>query len=252
MPYADSNGYAIYYETEGSGAPLLLHHGLTMSIDDWRNIGYVEALKKDYRLILISPLGHGISDKPHTPEAYTSKQRVSDIVAVLDEVEIKRAQILGYSLGGRAALELVAYCPDRVISAAIGGIGPVFKEPSPMKASLESGVDSWIELVKKSAWPCTPEWESRARENDFEALLALLNNPMECLRSKILSTNTPTLFYIGDKDFNYTLVDGYVEDIPNSEKLVLKGVDHIGGFLEIDKILPAISKFLKKTGSNRQ
>ena len=69
MPYADSNGYAIYYEIEGSGPPLLLHHGLTMSIDDWRDIGYVEQLQNRYKLILMSPLGHGISDKPHRSDA---------------------------------------------------------------------------------------------------------------------------------------------------------------------------------------
>ena len=62
MPYADSNGYDIYYEIEGHGSPLLLHHGLTMTIDDWRDIGYVKALEKEYKLIQMSPLGHGLSD----------------------------------------------------------------------------------------------------------------------------------------------------------------------------------------------
>ena len=56
MPYCDSNGYKIYYEIEGQGSPLLLHHGLTMSIDDWRDIGYVKALEQDYKLILMSPI----------------------------------------------------------------------------------------------------------------------------------------------------------------------------------------------------
>ena len=52
MPYAKSNGYNIYYETEGHGPPLLLHHGLTISIEDWRDIGYVERLERDHKLIL--------------------------------------------------------------------------------------------------------------------------------------------------------------------------------------------------------
>ena len=247
MPYADSNGYAIYYEIEGIGPPLLLHHGLTMSIDDWRDIGYVEQLKNRHRLILMSPLGHGISDKPHRSDAYTSRQRVSDIVSVLDELGVERTQILGYSLGGRAALEMLAYSPERIISAAIGGIGPVSKEPSPIKQFLKRGVDPWLEMVKKTSWPCTPEWESRTRENDFEALLALLNSPMECLRPYILSTDVPTLFYIGNNDFNYALVEGYVEDIPYSEKFVFDGIDHIDGFLAIDKVLPPITAFLENT-----
>ena len=250
MPYADSNGYNIYYEIEGCGSPLLLHHGLTMALDDWRDIGYVEALKPDFKLILMSPLGHGISDKPHQSDAYSSQQRVSDILAVLNELKIERTQILGYSLGGRAGLEMLAYAPNRVISAAIGASGPAFRDPSrysPMKTLLGTGMDGWINMVKRTKWPATAEWESRARDNDIHALLAILDNPMESLVNAIQKTQIPTLFYIGDRDFNYELVSGRIENLQNSESLIIKGLDHVEGFLNIEKVIGPILEFLDRT-----
>lgn len=250
MPYAGNNGYSIHFETEGSGTPLLLHHGLTMTIDDWRDVGYVEALEKDYKLILMSPLGHGLSDKPHHSSAYTSQHRVSDILAVLDHLQIEKTQMLGYSLGGRAALEMMVYAPDRIVSAAIGGSGPALRNPSkysPMKTILEKGIDSWIDMVKRTQWPVTAEWESRARRNDLEALFTLLNTPMESLEKPLRFNRIPSLFYIGNKDFNYDLVAGHVEDLQNSQKLIFEGLDHVGGFLQIDTVIHPITNFLRRT-----
>ena len=249
MPYAKSNGYNIYYETEGHGPPLLLHHGLTMSIEDWRDIGYVERLERDHKLILMSPLGHGLSDKPHITSAYTSQRRVSDIVAVLNQLQIGKTQILGYSLGGRAALEMMVYAPDRIVSAAVGGSGPAQRNPSrysPMKGILEKGIDAWIDMVKRTHWPVTDKWEARARNNDLEALFTLLETPMESL-DELNSKSIPCLFYIGDKDFNYDLVSGHVEHLQNSEKLILEGFDHVDGFLQIETVIGPIKNFLKRT-----
>ena len=65
MPYVDSTGTKIYYEEEGSDPPLVLLHGLTSnSRVAWRDGSYVEALKSDYRLIVIDAGGHDESDKP--------------------------------------------------------------------------------------------------------------------------------------------------------------------------------------------
>jgi len=64
MPYADNQGVRIHYQIEGLGHPLVLQHGFTESIEDWYECGYVDALRRDYRLILVDARGHGKSDKP--------------------------------------------------------------------------------------------------------------------------------------------------------------------------------------------
>ena len=53
MPFADNNGVRIHYQVEGEGPPLVLHHGLAGTLEDWRYFGYVEELKRDYQLILM-------------------------------------------------------------------------------------------------------------------------------------------------------------------------------------------------------
>ncbi len=69
MPYADNEGVRIFYEVVGDGPPLVLQHGMMMSLRRWSMAGYVDALKSKYRLILIDARGHGQSDKPHDPAA---------------------------------------------------------------------------------------------------------------------------------------------------------------------------------------
>lgn len=51
--YSDSNGVSIHYELEGAGAPLVLQHGFTDSLQTWYDLGYVNVLKSDYQLILV-------------------------------------------------------------------------------------------------------------------------------------------------------------------------------------------------------
>ena len=100
MPYADNDGVRIHYRVEGQGPPLVLQHGFSESVVDWYEAGYVDALRSDYRLILIDARGHGASDKPHDPDAYELERRVTDVVAVLDGLAIKKAVFWGYSMGG--------------------------------------------------------------------------------------------------------------------------------------------------------
>src|SRR6266404_7521776 len=70
MPYADNGNVRIHYQVEGEGPALVLQHGFTESVVDWYEAGYVEALRPDYRLILIDARGHGVSDKPHVCQRY--------------------------------------------------------------------------------------------------------------------------------------------------------------------------------------
>jgi pimeloyl-ACP methyl ester carboxylesterase len=91
MPDATNDGVRIHYEREGNGPPLVLQHGFTGSLEGWRDSGYVDALKSAYELILIDARGHGRSDKPHDPAAYTLDKRAADVLAVLDDAGIERA-----------------------------------------------------------------------------------------------------------------------------------------------------------------
>jgi pimeloyl-ACP methyl ester carboxylesterase len=143
MPFAVNQGVRIHYEVEGQGFPLIIQHGYTDSMETWYELGYVEALKGMHRLILVDARGHGTSDKPHVTSAYAKERQAADVVAVLEELKVQRADYWGYSMGGRIGFALAQYAPERFRCFVIGGaagdgrsrIGDGFR-----KAMKEGGV----------------------------------------------------------------------------------------------------------------
>ena len=92
MSYATNDGLRIHYEVAGSGDPLVLYHGLTGSGERWRDTGYVASLSDAHHLILIDARGHGGSDKPRDQAAYGRRRQATDVVAVLNDLEIATAR----------------------------------------------------------------------------------------------------------------------------------------------------------------
>src|SRR5260221_4161393 len=119
----DSNGVPISYTDKGHGTPVVLIHGLTSSGDrTWRMPGTVQRLTPHYRVITVDVRGHGRSGKPESESAY-GVQLEEDVVRLLDHLHIRRAHVVGYSMGGMIAMKLLVLHPDRVQSALLGGMG---------------------------------------------------------------------------------------------------------------------------------
>jgi pimeloyl-ACP methyl ester carboxylesterase len=112
MPYVDSQGVRIHYEVEGVGPPLVLQHGFSDSLQTWYELGYVDGLKADRRLILVDARGHGASEKPHEPEAYKPESNAADVVSVLTDLGISRTDFFGYSMSGWIAFAMAQYAPS--------------------------------------------------------------------------------------------------------------------------------------------
>ena len=117
--YLDANGARIRYVEHGAGAPVVLVHGFTGSIErSWVDTGVLPSLGRDHRVIALDLRGHGKSDAPHEPAAY--EHIAQDVIALMDHLRIPRAHIVGYSLGGIIALKLLTTHPQRFMSAVIG------------------------------------------------------------------------------------------------------------------------------------
>jgi pimeloyl-ACP methyl ester carboxylesterase len=143
MPYAVNQGVRIHYQVEGDGQPLVIQHGFTDSAETWYEVGYVDGLKPQYRLILIDARGHGASDKPHEPDAYDRERVVADITTVLDDLAIPRAHYFGYSMGARIGFAIAKYAPERVRSLIIGGGSPY--------SQSQAGPERMLEALKQGA-----------------------------------------------------------------------------------------------------
>lgn len=133
----DCKGVKISYVVVGKGEPVVLIHGLySSSVMNWQMPGIIDILAKNYQVMAIDMPGHGNSDKPEKEDAY-GLAMVDDVVAVMDELKVKKAHLVGYSMGGMIALKLTSKFPDRVISTTLGGMG-IIKEGSPLQKTWEN------------------------------------------------------------------------------------------------------------------
>ena len=118
----------IAYETRGSGAPLVLVHGLAYDRFGWGRLP--ELLADHFRVVLIDNRGVGESDVP--PGPYTVAEMAADVVGVLDELGLDRTNLFGVSLGGYIAQELTLSDPERVEKLILCSTAPGGPNAVPM------------------------------------------------------------------------------------------------------------------------
>ena len=110
MSTAEIGDIEIYYEEHGSGDPLLLIMGLAADSQAW--MFQTPELAKRYRTVVFDNRGVGRSSKPGGQ--YTIHQMADDAAGLLDSLDIERAHVVGISMGGMIAQELVLRHPARV------------------------------------------------------------------------------------------------------------------------------------------
>jgi pimeloyl-ACP methyl ester carboxylesterase len=119
----DSDGVKIHYLVQGKGEPVILIHGFMASaMLNWGLPGIIGELAKDREVIALDCRGHGLSDRPLARDQYGVKM-VEDVVRLMDHLQLKKADIVGYSMGGAITVKLMALHPERVRSAVVGGMG---------------------------------------------------------------------------------------------------------------------------------
>lgn len=124
MPSFHNGDVEIAYLDEGEGDPIVLVHGFASSKTvNWVYPTWVSELRKHgYRVVALDNRGHGNSEKLYDPESYHVGIMAGDITALMDHLKIERADIMGYSLGGRMTAWLAHRVPQRLRSAILGGI----------------------------------------------------------------------------------------------------------------------------------
>jgi pimeloyl-ACP methyl ester carboxylesterase len=265
MPYVSNNGVSIYYEVEGQGPPLVLAHGIGASHQDWRDVGWVDALKDSYQLILVDARGHGRSDKPYDLDSYRQIHQALDHLTVLDDLGVKRAHFLGWSMGGIVCLGVGIQAPERCISLMMGGTQPYARDerpsgiglptPVPMKGLPDSdnpinrlfmqGGEAWVAFYEANM-EMTHGMKKRHKDNDFEALIARFEGMHE-KRSEphyLDPVKMPCLIYVGEEEAAYGGAKQLAERLPNAKFLPFPGLNHFEMISEIDVVLPEIRKFL--------
>jgi pimeloyl-ACP methyl ester carboxylesterase len=140
MPHTQAPGFRLYYEEHGSGFPLLLINGLGSDHLEW--LYQRPAFTPHFRVVVFDNRGTGKSAVP--PGPYTTAQMADDAAALLKELLISRAHVLGVSLGGMIAQEVALRHPDLVDRLVLGCTGPggnLSVRPSPEAMAAFSGAE---------------------------------------------------------------------------------------------------------------
>lgn len=125
MPSFDHGGVSIAYLDDGEGDPIVLVHGFASNKNvNWVYPSWLSELKRaGRRVVALDNRGHGELSKLYDPADYGLTTMAGDVVALMDHLSIDRADVMGYSLGGRITATLARRHPERVRAAILGGIG---------------------------------------------------------------------------------------------------------------------------------
>jgi pimeloyl-ACP methyl ester carboxylesterase len=208
-----SKGVKIFYATRGKGKPVVLIHGWLASAGlNWELPGISTKLAKKFRVIEMDVRGHGLSDKPKSKDLY-GEELVEDVAKLLDHLKIKKAHVVGYSMGGIIALKFVVKHPDRVLSVTLGGMGWL----------KQGGLGQWL-------------FDQIGKNNPHAKALAICGRSLAKLaltKDQVKSIKVPVAVLVGDKD---PVKELYVKPLRALRKdwpvIEIKGGDHLSCVLK--------------------
>jgi pimeloyl-ACP methyl ester carboxylesterase len=249
MPEIDRNGVKIHYEVHGSGPALILTHGYSSTSAMWQ--GQIEALSKDHKLVLWDMRGHGQSDYPDDPAAYSEALTVADMAALLDVAGADTAIVGGLSLGGYMSLAFQRAHPARVHALLIIDTGPGFKK--------DDARDSWNKRAHDTADRLERDGlavlQSASRERstvshrDASGLARAARGMLTQRDARVIEhlpdITVPALVVVGADDAPFLAASDYMAaKIPGATKVVIPAAGHAVNIDQPRAFIAAVLPFL--------
>jgi pimeloyl-ACP methyl ester carboxylesterase len=241
MAYASVNGLQLYYETHGSGRPLVLLHGGLMTAG--LTFGPIlEPLAATRQVITVELQGHGHTADPGRP--MTLEALAGDITGLLDQLGIAQADFFGFSLGGFVAYAVALGTPDRVgklIVASADARRPPGRESAPLDEDrLPTPADYQAMLDAYHAVSPDP-----ARFDELAAKTSAMVHEIPGWTQELRSLQAPTLLIFGDRDFSpLSDVAETFGQLPNAQLAVLPATTHVAVMQRHREVLALITAFL--------
>jgi 3-oxoadipate enol-lactonase len=253
----------IAWERHGSGAPLLLIHGLGYARWGWEPV--LPGLAERFDVILFDNRGIGESEAP--PGPYTAAELAADAQQVLDEAGVERAHVVGTSLGGMVAQELALAAPQRVDRLVLACTTPGGPRAYPMPqatvslmaeaATLEPAV-ALRRFVENALAPATVSGHPELVDRIMAHRLATAQSPAAWAAQagagatfdayeRLGSLSAPTLVLHGDED---VVVDPgnaelLVELLPDARLERFPGTGHLFFWEAPERFVASAAAFLE-------
>lgn len=244
VPYIDVNGLDLYFQESGSGPPLILLHGGLLTIE--LSFGaIIAALAERHRVVAVELQGHGRTGDIDRPLSFEDLAR--DVVGLLDQLGIERADVFGFSLGGLVAYQILVDHPGRIRRAVVASAdhhndrgGEARPERLPTEADFAAMREAYA-----AAAPDPAHFEAFA-----EKLGALVHGFGGWTDDEIRAITVPVLVLIGDTDF--ILVPNAAdaaELLPHGQLAVLPGTTHMN--LTRNQLVPLVVESFLGAEPNR-
>ena len=223
-------GTTIEYLDEGAGDPVVLVHGFASNKEtNWVYPGWIKSLKDaGYRAIALDNRGHGASTKYYETERYHIPEMTKDVIALLDHLNIAKADLVGYSMGARISAYAAAHYPSRVRSAVLGGMGinltqSVSSGDTVAKALEAASAEDVADPVGLSFRKFAEQTKS-----DLKALAALSRSHQRIVpREDAARIRVPVLVVVGTKDDIAGSGEELAGLIPGAKFVSLPDRDHM-------------------------
>ncbi|WP_024574926.1 MULTISPECIES: alpha/beta hydrolase [unclassified Afipia] len=231
MPSFHNGSVEIAYLDEGEGDPIVLVHGFASSKNmNWIYPGWVSTLTKaGRRVIALDHRGHGESTKLYDPEDYHIGTMAGDVSGLMDHLNIERADMMGYSMGGRITAYLAERSPERLGKAILGGIGmglieDIGRPGENVAEALEAAsLDDVTDPVGRTFRTFADQTRS-----DRRALAACMRGSRRLMtREEAAAITVPTLIAVGTTDDIAGSASRLADVIPGSQVLDIPNRDHM-------------------------
>jgi len=241
------------YEVKGSGEPVVLITGLGGDISFWN--GMVPLLSDRFRVITFDNRSSGLTECPDEP--YDMWEMADDVVSLMDRLGIKKAHVLGWSMGGNIAQEIALRSPERVASLTL--VSTYMRRPSRSSYAINAMLDSVrsggdIEyLFKMMQSYCMTEEAFRIREEkgagtpgrvtssleQFASQMAALDGFDSRGRAKSIQVPTRVIHGMADIMVPPFMGEELAAEIEGADMVLIEGCGHtmppkryVGAFLE--------------------
>jgi len=264
-------GQTYYVEMYGNGQPLLLLHGFTGSCQTWHP--FISTWSQHMQCIAIDILGHGRTDAPSAVQRYDIEIVAKDIATLLEQLEIKKAHVLGYSMGGRLALTFAVLYPQYVQTLILESSSPGLKtEKERMKRREEderlaqfiekhgvaSFVDRWENIPLFSSLQRLPKSvQQRLREERLQHTAIGLANSLRGMGTgaqpswwgTLHQLHMPALLICGEDDEKFCrIASEMVQLLPNGTLIAVPQAGHVVHMEQRERFSTLVQQFVLRGG----
>ncbi len=248
MSYIDRDGISIYFESEGEGPALLLSHGYSSTGAMWN--AQVEALRDTHHVITWDMRGHGRSDYPAAPEAYSERLTVEDMAAILDVCEVERATIGGLSLGGYMSLAFHHAFPERTAALLLFDTGPGYKSDDGRAEWNRTSIGRAERLESEGLAALSRSREVKARNHRSALGLAgaargMLAQADDRIIQSLPGIDVPTLVVVGADDTPFLGASSYMaHKISGAHQVIIPDAGHASNLDQPAAFNATVEEFL--------